>query len=125
MTLDDKIMAALHQVCDPCSIAANAPISIVDMGLVRDWSVDEGGNLVVRMCVTSPSCTMAPHMVRGVEELLSQIHEIASVSVEVDPLVFWTPDEMTDSGKEILAGRRERSLSLARVEPKQWRKVRQ
>ena len=30
------------------------------------------------------------------------------------PLVFWTPDEMTDSGKEVLAGRRERSLSLAR-----------
>ena len=125
MTLDDKIMAALHQVCDPCSIAANAPISIVDMGLVRDWSVDEGGNLVVRMCVTSPSCTMAPHMIGGVEKLLSQIHEISSIRVDVDPLVFWTPDEMTDSGKEILAGRRKRSLLLARVEPQQWRKARQ
>ena len=67
--LDDAVRAALHQVCDPCSIAAQAPVSIIDMGLVRDWKVDNG-ELVVRMALTSPSCTMGPHMMRAAEVLL-------------------------------------------------------
>ena len=119
--LDDAVRAALHQVCDPCSIAAQAPVSIIDMGLVRDWKVDDNGELVVRMALTSPSCTMAPHMVRAAEELLSGVPGIISARVEVDPTVFWTAADMTESGRGALASRRQNSLLSAAIRPQQWR----
>lgn len=125
MTLDRQIEAALHQVCDPCSIAANAPLSIIDMGLVREWSVDDTGNVVVTMCVTSPSCTMAPHMVRGAEQVLSQIVGVRSARVEIDPAVLWSPDDMTGSGKAVLEERRAQSQARTPVQPQQWRRNRE
>lgn len=120
-SLDAAIRAALHQVCDPCSIAAQAPVSILDMGLVRDWNVDDEGNLVVRMALTSPSCTMGPHMVRGAEELLSAIPGLKSARVDVDPTFFWTPDQLTANGRSVLDGRRAASLARAELRPQQWR----
>ena len=70
MILDDRIMAALHQVCDPCSIAANAPISIVDMGLVRDWSIDEGGkSRRTHVCHLAKLHHGASHCQEGLREL--------------------------------------------------------
>lgn len=121
MTLDEQIKAALDKVCDPCSIAANAPVSIIDMGLVRDWSVDDEGNVVVRMCVTSPSCDMGGHMARGAETQLAQIPGVRSAQVELDASVFWTPDEMTQKGKQVLMERRQASLERSPVKPQQWR----
>jgi metal-sulfur cluster biosynthetic enzyme len=119
--LDTAIREALHQVCDPCSIAANAPVSIIDMGLVRDWSIDPDGNLVVRMALTSPSCTMGPHMIRGAEQLLSGIPGLKSARVEVDAAMFWTPAELTEKGRAVLESRRATSLASAGVRPQQWR----
>jgi metal-sulfur cluster biosynthetic enzyme len=119
--LNEEIRAALEQVCDPCSIAANAPLSILDMGLIQGWSVDKEGNLRVRMCLTSPSCTMSPHIVKAAEGMLSSIRGVKSARVEVDPEVFWTPANMTGRGREILHSRRETSLTKAEVAPQQWR----
>lgn len=121
-SLDDRIRDALEQVCDPCSIAANAPLSIIDMGLVRGWTVEDG-HLLVTMCVTSPGCTMGPNMVRAAEELLNAIDGLKSARVEFDPSIFWTPDEMTERGKDLLSGRRSRSLERADVKPQQWRQA--
>jgi metal-sulfur cluster biosynthetic enzyme len=118
---DEQIRAALERVCDPCSIAVNAPISILDMGLVRGWSVDEQCRLTVRMCVTSPSCTMSPHMVKAAEQLLAAIPGLDSVRVEVDPEIFWTSDDMTERGRQILQFRRGASLNRTAVVPQQWR----
>jgi metal-sulfur cluster biosynthetic enzyme len=120
-SFDAAIRTALEQVCDPCSIAANAPVSILDMGLVTGWSVDDESHLVVRMCVTSPSCTMGPHMVRAAEALLSTIPGLKSARVEIDPGAFWTPDHMTRRGKEEVGGRRSSSLAASPVAPQQWR----
>lgn len=120
-SIDDAIRSALHQICDPCSIAAQAPVSILDMGLVRDWGIDGEGNLTVRMALTSPSCTMGPHMVRAAEQLLSVVPGLKSARVEVDPNVFWTPADMTEAGQTMLDLRRQNSLSTTAARPQQWR----
>ena len=120
-SIDDAIRSALHQVCDPCSIAAQAPVSILDMGLVRDWDIDDEGNLTVRMALTSPGCTMGPHMVRAAEQLLSAVAGLKSARVDVDPNVFWTPADMTKAGRTMLDSRRQNSLSVAVARPQQWR----
>jgi metal-sulfur cluster biosynthetic enzyme len=122
--LEARIKEALHRVVDPCSIAARAPVSLIDMGLVVDWSLDEGANLRVRMCVTSACCTMAPHMVRVAELELSKIPELSSVQVEVDGTVFWTPEMITSRGQAVLNARREMSMAATGVRPQQWRESR-
>jgi len=119
-TLNEQIEEALHQVCDPCSIAANAPLSIIDMGLVEGWQVDDG-DITVTMCVTSPGCTMGPNMARAAETLLCEIEGVRNARVEFDPSIFWTPEKMTEKGKQSLAFRREQSLARAAVKPQQWR----
>jgi metal-sulfur cluster biosynthetic enzyme len=122
--LDRAIEAALGRVFDPCSLAANAPVSIVDMGLVLGWRVDEAGNVTVRMCVTSPCCTLAPNIAAGAERELRRIDGLAEVTVEMDAATFWTPDRMTDRGRETLRLRRERSQALLPVRPRQWQEGR-
>lgn len=119
--LDDAIAAALDKVCDPCSLAANAPLSIVDLGLVRGWTIDGAGNVEVRMCVTSACCTMAPNIVRGAEQVLTAVPGVRSVRVEVDPSIGWTPDSMTERGRRLLAERREASVARHGIRPQQWR----
>ena len=119
---DAEIAAALGRVCDPCSIASQAPLSILDMGLVQSWSIDDKGNLVVRMCVTSAGCTMVAHMVRAAEAELVTIRGLSSARVEVDAGVLWTPAAMTERGRAILEARRETSMRVAEAVPQQWRK---
>src|ERR1700730_14985905 len=119
--IDEEINAALEKICDPCSIAANAAVSILDMGRIRGWSLDHEGNLRVRMCVTSPSCTMSASMVKAAEAALSAIPALTSVRVEIDSGFFWTPGDMTERGRQILQSRREASLTKAEVVPQQWR----
>jgi metal-sulfur cluster biosynthetic enzyme len=91
------------------------------MGLVRDWDIDDEGNLTVRMALTSPSCTMGPHMIRAAEQLLSAVPGLKSARVEVDPNVFWTPADMTGAGRTMLDSRRQNSLAAAAARPQQWR----
>jgi metal-sulfur cluster biosynthetic enzyme len=121
---EEQILSALDLVCDPCSIAAQSPLSIVDMGLIRGWTIDREGNLVVTMCVTSPSCTMGPHMVRAAEEALSKITGVKSARVEMDPSFFWSPESMTSRGASSLARRRQESVARRPVVPQQWRQSR-
>jgi metal-sulfur cluster biosynthetic enzyme len=118
---DEQIRAALGRVYDPCSLAVNNPLSLIEMGLVRDWHLDAGGALRVRMCVTSPNCMMAPKFLEASRLELSKIEGLASVHVEVDPTVFWTPELMTDEGRRSTRLRRARSRRAAPVRPQQWR----
>ena len=119
--LDTAIADALETVCDPCSLAANAPLSVVDMGLVRSWTADADGNVVIRMCVTSPCCTMAPNILRGATEALEAVPGVRSVHIDIDASLAWSPDWMTERGKTMLAKRRARALEVSGVRPQQWR----
>ena len=50
------------------------------------------------MCVTSPSCTMGPHMVRAAEEALSKIAGVKSARVEMDPELLLVAGEHDEQG---------------------------
>jgi metal-sulfur cluster biosynthetic enzyme len=118
---DTEIRAALDRVYDPCSLAVNNPLSLLEMGLVRDWHLDAGGALRVRLCVTSPNCMMAPKFVDAARVELGKIDGLAAVDVHVDPTVFWTPELMSERGRRRSRLRRARSLRRAPVRPQQWR----
>jgi metal-sulfur cluster biosynthetic enzyme len=120
---DQQVRRALHRVYDPCSLASNNPLSLIDMGLVREWELDDERNLQVRMCVTSPSCMMAPTFLEAAREELRKIEGIGTVTVEVDVSVFWTEDLMSERGKRLAQIRRGRGIGTARARPQQWREL--
>jgi metal-sulfur cluster biosynthetic enzyme len=118
--LDDTVRSVLHTVYDPCSVAADAPISVVDLGLIHRWERVSTDTLRVHMGVTTAGCTMVGNIMRAIEDsLLRACPELARVEVELHPEVFWTPESMTARGKDRLAARRR--VTLAAVRPRQWR----
>ncbi len=118
---DQEIRDALGRVYDPCSLAVNNPLSIVDMGLVRGWRLEPDGAIKVIMCVTGPGCLMAPKFVGAAREQLAQLPFVRSVEIEVDASVLWTPEQMTEGGRALQRARHARARRLAPVRPQQWR----
>ncbi|MEQ5787198.1 DUF59 domain-containing protein [Erythrobacter sp. NFXS35] len=91
--IDEPIRAVLGKIHDPCSIAAGRPVSVLDMGLVRGWTLD-GGTLTVTFCVTFAGCTMAPHFAQAAAQELALIEGVARVETVIDTDFVWTPDMM-------------------------------
>lgn len=91
--IDDRIRAVLGKINDPCSIAAGRPVSVLDMGLVRGWTLD-GATLTVTFCVTFAGCTMAPHFAQAAAQELVLIEGVERVKTVIDTDFVWTPDMM-------------------------------
>jgi metal-sulfur cluster biosynthetic enzyme len=114
------IEAALGRIFDPCSIGMQNPISILDLGLVREWTID-GDTVSVRLCVTQLPCQMAQHIVDAVETELGSVPGVASVDAWIDYSALWTPAFISERGQRRLARRRARSAQIRRITPQEWR----
>lgn len=117
----DKIDEALDAVYDPCSVAVRAPISVSNMGLVREREVDDDGHVQIRMCVTGPSCMLVGSMVKGIEERVAALPGVASVNVSIDADYMWTEEDMRPDGRQVLADARAESRRRLPVEPLGWK----
>lgn len=91
--IDEAIRQALSQIHDPCSIAAGRPLSLIDMGLVRGWTLTSG-RLSITFCVTFAGCTMAPHFIEAAARDLAMIPGIDRVETVIDTDFVWTPEMM-------------------------------
>jgi metal-sulfur cluster biosynthetic enzyme len=114
-------MNALARVYDPCSVAVNNPLSIVDMGLVRDWHLDDRGTVSVTMCVTGPGCMMFPKFIEAARRELVKLEFVHVVDIRIDVGVLWTEAMMTDRGRRLQGERRRRTHTMSPVGPRQWR----
>lgn len=90
---DEAIRAVLGRIHDPCSIAAGRPVSVLDMGLVRGWVLDDGV-LTVTFCVTFAGCTMAPHFAQAAADDLAKLPGVARVETVIDTDFVWVPELM-------------------------------
>ncbi len=93
--LKAKIIEALRQVYDP-----EIPIDVWDLGLIYDLKVSEEGNVFIRMTLTTPGCPIAGIIQNQVYDVISSIEGVKDVKVE---LVFdppWTPERITEEGRE-------------------------
>ncbi|WP_051791890.1 metal-sulfur cluster assembly factor [Amycolatopsis jejuensis] len=123
-TPDDELRTAIEdaigKVDDPCSIAAHAPMSVRDMGLVREWRIDAAGTVVVTVSPTAPSCILMSSIAEGIEARIAEVEGVDRVRVEVDTRTMWTPELMTEGGRRTLDERRSASLISVPVRPRQW-----
>jgi len=97
ITLETAIWDVLRSVEDP-----ELPISIVDLGLVRDVQV-EGGRVAVRLVPTWVACP-ALAVIRGrVQSALLALSGIREATVEYAYDAPWSLDRMSERGRAQLA----------------------
>lgn len=111
---------AIATVIDPCSIAANVPLSVFELGLVRDWDVADDGHVSVTVSPTAPSCILIGSIVRGIEERVGAVDGVTGVSVAIDGTTVWSPELMSAQARGRLQQRQQRSMAEVPVRPRQW-----
>ena len=121
--VEARIEAAMALVDDPCSIMANAPLNVFELGLVRNWSMDQEGHVHVTLSPTSPSCTLIGSIMTGIEQRVAAVEGVHGVTVELDGNTMWTADLMSKDGQNKLAARRQGSAQRVPLRPHQWRET--
>ena len=93
----DVITEALKTVYDP-----EIPVNVVDLGLIYDVQVNEGGNVYVQMTLTFPGCGMGPFIAQQAEWAIQDIEGVEEVEIEMvfDPP--WTPELISEEAKSQL-----------------------
>ena len=86
-----EIDAALNSVADPCSVAVHSPMGLIDMGLVEHVVVD-GGEVTVRLRLTSPTCLQVGYFSREVTDRVGALAGVTRVTVTHDLGFDWTPE---------------------------------
>ena len=90
------IWAALEDVEDP-----ELPVSLVDLGLIREVDLDDG-HAEVAMTLTYTGCPAREIMLKMVERRLELLDGVESANCELDYTDPWTPEDMTETGREQL-----------------------
>ncbi len=98
----DKIINSLKEVYAP-----EIPVNIYDLGLVYEIRVRETGQgkykVYILMTLTALGCPVAASLAAYVEEAIRDaVPEVEDVEVEVTFDPPWTPDMVTEEGRELL-----------------------
>jgi len=85
----EEVRQALRQVQDP-----ELSMSIIELGLVRDVSMDDD-NLEVKMILTTPFCPYGPALL---ENARTKVEEVAGIPTTIElGMEMWEPSMMEDS----------------------------
>ena len=94
MVTVEEVEGALREVIDP-----ELGLDFVELGLIYDISVSEGGNVVVIFTLTTPGCPIGGDIEEQIIQFVSVLPGVTSVDAE---LVFsppWSTDLMSDDAK--------------------------
>ena len=89
MQTSETIRKALRAVKDP-----ELGLNIIDLGLVYDVEVNDGGQVHVRMTLTSPGCPAGGEIIQGVKDVAGEVEGVTGVEVELVWEPYWTPEKM-------------------------------
>ena len=95
-TLNDLIWEALETVQDP-----ELPVTVIDLGLIDDVTVD-GGRVHVTMIPTFSACPAIDVMRQDIRKTLLNLPGVHSVEVELSFAEPWTMARMNEQGRQRL-----------------------
>lgn len=96
----DFVFTLLQHVIDP-----ELMISIIDLGLVYDVVVDDSEKTInIEMTLTSAGCPLGEVIVEDVLHILGGECEGYKVDVQLVWEPEWSPDRLTEAGKQALKG---------------------
>jgi FeS assembly SUF system protein len=90
----EAVFEALKNVYDP-----EIPLNVVDLGLVYDVQIKDGGSVYVQMTLTAPGCGMGPFIGQQAEWAVQDLDGVEEVEVEMvfDPP--WSPDRISEEAR--------------------------
>jgi metal-sulfur cluster biosynthetic enzyme len=77
-------------------------INIVDLGLVYDVDVSDGGDVLVTMTLTSLGCPLGPVIVQEVTHAMSDLPNLGDVDVKLVWSPAWSPEMMSEDARDEL-----------------------
>lgn len=93
-TLRDRIVEQIQTCYDP-----EIPVNIWELGLVYEVDVREGGEVQVRMTLTSPMCPVAEILPSEVEAKIRQVAGVSDVKLELVWEPPWNPEMMSEAAR--------------------------
>jgi metal-sulfur cluster biosynthetic enzyme len=108
-------MEALGTVQDPCSVFNRTNLSLIELGMIDEVSVGEGGRVHIRLFLDDPTCIFFFEIHRMLQEAVSKVDGVEHIDVEIKADEIWTEERMTHGGRSRLNRiRRERREAHAR-----------
>ncbi len=92
--LQGAVIEALKSIFDP-----EIPVDIYELGLIYDVAIDEDGDALVTMTLTTPHCPVAESLPQEVELRVLSVPGIRDAEVKLvwDPP--WDPSKMSDEAR--------------------------
>lgn len=94
MTTSEEVLAVLKTIPDP-----EIGVSLVDLGLVYEVTVDEEGNVNVLMTLTSIGCPLFDQIAGPIREKVGALPGVNIVDVELTFEPPWSMEKMSDEAK--------------------------
>ncbi len=89
MPTPEIVRKALRQVKDP-----ELGLNIIDIGLVYDVTVNDEGDVHIKMTLTSPGCPSGNEMMQDAKLVTEELEGVKSATVELVWEPYWTPEKM-------------------------------
>ena len=86
------------------------PIDLWNLGLIYDIKINKE-NVYILMTLTTPGCSMAEMIANDIKNKISNIKDVKDVEVEITFDPIWTPEMMTDEGREKLGFNKKENTS--------------
>jgi FeS assembly SUF system protein len=94
LVLMEPVLEALKTVRDP-----EIPVNLVDLGLIYELLVKQGGIVYVEMTLTTPACPVAQSMPGEVENAVAAVPGVSDVRVKLVWSPPWDRDRMSEEAK--------------------------
>ncbi len=95
----EQVRDALRAVKDP-----ELNLNVIDLGLVYEIEVSDGGEVHVQMTLTSPGCPAGPEMLSEAQAVLERLEGVNRANVELVWEPYWTPEKMDPKVRSLLWG---------------------
>ncbi len=100
MVTQEVVREALKEVEDP-----ELHMGIIELGLVYDVAVDEGGkDVTVVMTLTSPMCPVGPMFVQAVQSKVEGLDGVDKCKVDLTFSPPWDPKTMASDDVKVALG---------------------
>ena len=97
MISKEQVLEALKAVIDPELL-----VNIIDLGLVYDVFIEDGGKVTIQMTLTSPGCPLSMVFEELVPAAVKNVKSVTSVMIDLVWEPAWNPDMISDETKEEL-----------------------
>lgn len=111
--LKQQVIEKLGTVIDPCMEAAGLNLSVIDLGIVREVSVD-ADQIRIEMGLTEPGCGFTHALVTQVEDAVECLKGTRALNMTFNWSDPWTEESMTDTGRTVMMQARERGVNVLR-----------